>query len=444
MSITLVNLIISIAIILIVIMKLRWNAVLGLLLGSIYMGLASGLGLVKTASAISNGFGNLMGSIGLPIGLGVILGQLLADSGGASVIAKTLVKKAGKKYALYAIGIATLIVSIPVFFDITFIILVPIGIALAKQVEKPLYYVVGAMAVGAGTGHTLIPPTPNPLAAASILNFDLGYMVVGGLLIGLPAVIVSITLLFKLYDRGIWKDELDCSGQPSVSYNEPDMPPSFSIAMVPIILPILLILSGTVSSAIYGKTPPLLAFLGDKTIAMLISTISMYFIASRYMKKEQVEDSVNKSLQAAGIVLLITGAGGSFGNIIQSTNIGESLLNLIGLSTDSTISVILLSYFIAFIFRVAQGSGTVASITAMQIMAQIAPMVKIHPLWIAMACLAGGISIGHINDSGFWVTANLSGFSVSGGLKTYTLGEFLVSIFVLLIVLLMTFVLPTF
>lgn len=425
-------------------MKLQWNAVLGLLLGSIYMGLASGLGFVKTASAISGGFGNLMGSIGLPIGLGVILGQLLADSGGASVIAKTLVRKAGQKYSLYAIGIAALIVSMPVFFDITFIILIPIGIALAKQIGKPLYYVVGAIAVGAGTGHTLIPPTPNPLAAASILNFDLGYMVIGGILIGLPAVIVSMKLIFKLYDRGIWKDELDRSGEPSVNYTEPDILPPFSLSMIPIVLPILLILSGTFSLAIYGQTPPLLAFLGDKTIAMLISTISMYFIASKYMEKDEVKESVNKSLQAAGIVLLITGAGGSFGNIIQSTNIGDSILNLIGINADSTITVILLSYFIAFIFRVAQGSGTVASITTMQIMSQIAPMVKIHPLWIAMACLAGGISIGHVNDSGFWVTANLSGFSISGGLKTYTLGEFLVSLFVLLIVIIMTFILPTF
>ena len=132
------------------------------------------------------------------------------------------------------------------------------------------------------------------------------------------------------------------------------------------------------------------------------------------------------------MALAITGAGGSFGSVIAATNIGDALISALNIGTGSVVSVLLFAYFIGFIFRVAQGSGTVAGITSMTIMSTIVPSVPVHPVWIAMACLAGGISIGHVNDSGFWVCTNLSGFTVTGGLKTYTWPIFTVTVFTLI------------
>ena len=169
-------LVISIAVILFTILKCKLNPTIALIFGCLVMGLGSGMGLVETASTIGSGFGSLMTGIGLPIGLGVILGTLLEKSGGARVIADTLVHAAGEKYALYALGLASFLLAIPVFFDITFIILIPLAIEVSKSMKKPLPYTVGAITIGAAGAHTLVPPTPNPLAAASIFNFDLGIM----------------------------------------------------------------------------------------------------------------------------------------------------------------------------------------------------------------------------------------------------------------------------
>jgi H+/gluconate symporter-like permease len=205
------------------------------------------------------------------------------------------------------------------------------------------------------------------------------------------------------------------------------------LSVIPIITPILLILSGTVFEAATGTVPLLVQFLSHRVIAMLAGTIAAYLIAARNLKGKAMEQSVQKAMSSAGLVLLITGAGGSFGAVIESTGIGGILADRIGESSNSAIIAIMVTYGVAMVFRVSQGSGTVASITTMTIMAGagLAQAAGIHPVWVAMAALSGGISIGHINDSGFWITSKLSGFSVTGGLKIYTLGEFIISIIVL-------------
>jgi H+/gluconate symporter-like permease len=164
-------------------------------------------------------------------------------------------------------------------------------------------------------------------------------------------------------------------------------------------------------------------------IAMLTGTIIAYLIASRYMKGKEMGRSAQKAMESAGLVLLITGAGGAFGAVIQQTGIGTLLAEGLGTSSNSRLWALLITYGTGMIFRISQGSGTVAAITTMTIMASanLPQTVDMHPVWIALAALSGGISFGHIKDSGFWVTVNLSGFSVTGGLKIYTLGIFFVS-----------------
>ncbi len=396
---------------------------------------------------ITRGFGDLMAAIGLSIGFGVIIGQLLFDSGGARSIAQSMVKVFPGQRVIYGIGFTAFLFSIPVFFDVTFVILIPLALALVKETGKPLPYAVGAMVIGAAAAHTMVPPTPNPLAAAEIFGFDLGVMILVGLFMGLIGAYLAMKILFFFLDRNFWNKEKDQINEIlHVTEEIRERAPGTLVSVIPIITPIFLILSGTVYLAFADAVPLLVMFLSNKVIAMLAGTIGAYLIASRYMKRKEMGNSVQKAMASAGLVLLITGAGGSFGAVIQYTGIGEILAEKLGDTSNSRLWALLITYGMGMIFRISQGSGTVAAITTMTIMAgaHLPEMVGMHPVWIALAALSGGISFGHINDSGFWVTVNLSGFSVTGGLKIYTLGIFFVSAIVFILSLVGGLLMPNF
>ena len=426
---------ISIAAILGCILVLKLNPTISLVIGSLIMGIGSGLGASSTLASIPSGVGGTLGGIGLSVGFGVILGQLLSDSGGAKVIANTLVKAASEKYALYALGVTAFLLSIPVFYDVTFVILIPLAIAVARQMKKPLPYTVGAMVIGAGAAHTLAPPTPNPLAAADIFGFDLGIMVIVGVVLGLVSAVLAMKVYFLLLDKGMWNKEKDETGVEV--YVEPDnlaekKAPSFGMAMIPIVLPVVLILLGTVVGAVAEKTPEFISVLSNKNMAMLLGVLSAYIVASVCMDKKERDSSATEALKSCGIVLLITGAGGSFGAVISATGMADMLGSAIQGSSTSPLVALLIAFLIAALFRVALGSGTVASITTMNIMAAVPAAIGVHPVWMAIACLAGSLSCGHVNDSGFWVSANLSGYTITGGLKSYTLGCAIVAVFAMI------------
>ena len=419
-------LMLAIIIILFTILQMKLNPAIALVLGSIFMGLAAGLGAPDTISLIGSGFGNLMTGIGLSVGFGVILGQLLSDSGGAKAIAVTMIQATSEKYALYALGITAFLLSIPVFYDVTFVILIPLAIAVSRQIQKPLPYTVGAMIIGAGAAHTLAPPTPNPLAAAEILHFDLGIMVLVGILLGLVAAVLAMKIFFVLLDKGFWNQEKDETGVEVYEehhHTENEKAPSFGMALVPILLPVVLILVGTVMGAMMEEVPAFVHFLSNKITALLLGALSAYLVSAKALDKDAREQSATEALKSCGIVLLITGAGGSFGAIISATGLADMLAETIQSISASPLIALLLAFVIAALFRVALGSGTVASITTMTIMASVPAAVGMHPVWMAIACLSGSLSCGHVNDSGFWVSTNLSGFTVTGGLKSYTLGN---------------------
>lgn len=444
-TLLILHLVIAIAVILFCIIVLKLNPSIGMVLACLYLGTACGLSLIDTVDTITSGFGNMMTSIGLPIGFGIILGQLLSDSGGASVIADKIIKIFPENKAMYALALAGFVLSIPVFFDVTFIILIPIGLTIAAKINKKMCYVTGCLTIGATTAHCVVPPTPNPLAAADIFGFDLGIMLIVGIVVGFITVMVSIPIYIKIHDKGIWNEEKDVNHSSNVvnelmeaRKNEgTDKPrPSFLMSLMPIIVPILCILAGTVGGAVFRETPVICDFLGSKLIAMLFGTLAAYILSIKYIGRNHFEESAGEALKTAGVVLLITGAGGSFASVITATGIGDNIVKMLGTGTSSVIPAMFLAYAIGMIFRVAQGSGTVAGMTSMTIMASIAPAIGCHPVWIALACLAGGNSIGHVNDSGFWVATNLSGLSVTGGLKTYTIGSFISSVCIFLLALL--------
>lgn len=419
-----VNLAISIAIILFLVLKFKINPVISMILASLYMGISCSLGFMDTITSINSGFGSLMTGIGFPIGFGIMMGQILEDSGAAESLAKFILKAFPGKKAPWALGLTAFLLSIPVFFDVTFVILIPLGIAVAKETKRPLAYFAGAIAIGGVSSQTFVPPTPNPLAAATILDFDLSYIIIAGTIVGLAAAVFSMFVWFRMLDRpGFWdpnKDETGLLDMDAAVVHRVDLPSPWA-AVIPICLPVLAILIGSFWPVVTGSDAPVvIQFISQKTIAILLGLLAAYIILLKRMGWSGLNESVSKSLKQAGVVLLITGAGGAFGAVIQATNIGEVLIAGLTEGQSSTMLILCLTFGIGVLFRVAQGSGTVASITAMTIMASVAPSAGCHPVYIALAALAGGNFIGHVNDSGFWVVTNLSGASVTGGLKTYT------------------------
>lgn len=453
-ALLILHLVIAIAVILAGIIFFKLNAAVAMIIATLYLGIATGMPIMDALSTATGGFGSMMAGIGLPIGFGIILGQLLSDSGGAQVIADKIMSAFPERRAMWAIGLAGFVLSIPVFFDVTFVILIPIGITIAAKVNMKMAYVTGFLTIGATTAHCVVPPTPNPLAAADIFGFDLGVMLGVGLVVGLITVILSILVYQWIHDKfNIWNDEKDVNHASQVTEEllakreqvlaEDKPKPPLLLALVPIVIPIICILSGTVGNALFEEAPVWSTFLGEKTIAMLLGTLGAYAISAAYIGRDKLEQSAGEGLKSAGVVLLITGAGGAFASVISEAGVGASIVAL--LSTEGNTSVVgamLLAFTIGMIFRVAQGSGTVAGMTSMTIMATVAPAVGIHPVWIALACLSGGNSIGHVNDSGFWVATNMSGLTVTGGLKTYTLGSFISAVFIFTQALIGALVIP--
>ncbi len=436
------HLIIAIAIILVCILALKLNTAIALVLGSLYMGVACGLDPITSVNTVASGFGNLMTSLGLSVGFGVILGQLLSDSGAAKKIARTMVHVTSSKYAMYALGATAFLLSVPVFYDVTFVILVPLAIAMSRETKKPIHYTVGAIIIGAGAAHTLVPPTPNPLAAAEILHFDLGIMVGVGLIVGGISAFLAMKLYFLIMDKGFWNKATDETGVEvyEEAENSDEKTPSFIASLFPVILPVILILIGTIWGAVSSDVPMIINFIANKNIALLLGVIAAYAISSATMTKDEMDKSATEALKSCGIVLLITGAGGSFGAIISATGMADFIAESISNISASPIVALLFAFFVAAVFRIALGSGTVASITTMTIMSSVAGTMGIHPVWIAIACLSGSLSCGHVNDSGFWVSTNLSGFTIKGGLKTYTLGNAFTAVFAMVFAMIGSFI----
>lgn len=433
---------VSIVVIVLLISKVKLHPAISLVIGTLLLGVLTRIPMTELAGSAATGFGELMTGIGLSVGFGIILGQLMSDSGAARVIARTLVGATSDRFAMYGLAGAAFLLSIPVFYDVTFVILIPLAVAIAKESGKPLPLAVGSVALGAGTAHTLVPPTPNPLAAGEILGFDVGIMLLVGGLGGLVAVLAGVAIYSAILVR-VWRPASDVDGEPAMAPQGNDRPePHFLIALLPLATPIVLILVGTVWSAQTEEVPGWVVFLTDKTVALLLGALVAYLVAAPRMNRTEMNESANKGIQSAGMVLLITGAGGSFGAIIQQAGIGDLIANSVSAVGGSAIIALLACYAVGMGFRVAVGSGTVASITTLTIMASLAPEIGIHPVWVAMACMAGALSLGHINDSGFWVTSKIPGFSVSGGLKVYTLPEFIASVIALIFTILGAVVLP--
>jgi len=423
-NVLVLHLLIAIFIIMLLILKYKVSPAIGLILGALYYGIATGLGAPKSASLIASGFGNTMAGIGLVVGFGCIIGQLLADSGGIHSIVNSILRVFPAKRAPEALTAAGLVVSTPVFFDVGFVIMSPMTKALAKLANMPRVILTIALYLGLGAAHMLIPPTPGPLAVAETLGVQLGTMIWAGALLAIPTCYISLWLWKRILSRpGFWKpeeDEEEIEGEKE--YVVPEKMPSLGLSLLPILVPVILIILGSVIPLMVAEDSALITpvkFVGDKNVAMLIGALLAMVVASATLNQKELSRSVDRSLTSAGTVLLITGAGGSLGAVLGATNIGKVIADSM---VAYNIPIIVLAWAIGGLIRVAQGSGTIALVTTANLMAPVLQnMAPGAAIWVALAICSGAAFGGHVNDSGFWIVTRLSGITVKGGLKMYTL-----------------------
>lgn len=433
--------IISIVLLMLLIIKFKVNPFLALIFISILIGFATMMNPTDISSNIASGFGSTMTSIGIVIALGIILGQLLYETGGTEEIANLVLRKVGMKRSPLALAITGVIVAIPVYFDAAFIILVTIAKQLSKKTGIPLARFVTALAVGLIVGHCVIIPTPGPMAVCGNVNAPVASFVFYGLITGFIAALVGGVLFSKLTVKKFFPEQcgLEAEDIEIGTKSEDGERASGVLAIGLILLPIVLILLGTVVSTVVGDSNPTLtaacAFIGDKNVALFIGVVVAIFALKKYFKRP-LDDILTEAAGQAGMVLLITGAGGSFGAIINATGIGDYIVNIM---SNFNVPLIILGFVLSQILRAAQGSATVALVTTSAIVAPSIASMGASPILVGLAICFGSVGLSLPNDSGFWVINRFAGFSLPDTIKGWTINGFVAGLAGLVVVLIMSF-----
>lgn len=431
----LLGLAIGIILMIVLVMKTKVHTFIALLIASMVTALIGGMpavdvtladGTTQTGliNAIQDGFGNTLKSTGIIIGLGVMMGGILEKSGAAEKLAYSFIKAVGKRKEEWALAITGWFISIPVFADSAVVIFAPLCKAISKVTGKSLIGLALAMAAGLQLTHCLVPPTPGPTTAASMLGVDVGQMILLGAVISIPMLIIAV-FYCKWIGKKIYQIPLDNGGFDRKEYKEEYIKsmeeldkvlgekqlPSLGASMAPIVVPLILILTKTVVDFLKlnsGAVYQVVALLGSPIIALGIGTLlAIYGLAAKQPTKE-VLGTMDAAIKDTGIIMLITGAGGSLGNVIKVSGIGNALGELV---LAWPIPAILIPFIIAALMRIALGSATVAITTAASLAAPLAASLGLNPLLLAQACCVGAISFSYFNDSGFWVFNGMFGLT---------------------------------
>lgn len=429
--------ILGIVLLLLLVTRFKINAFIALLISSIFVGLGAGMPAADVLDSMQEGMAGTLGFVATVVGLGAIFGQILEHSGGAESVARTLIKKFGRDKAPWSMVITGFVVAIPVFLDVGFIILVPLIYALSRDTGKSLLFYGIPLLAGLAVTHAFIPPTPGPIAVADILGADLGWIILLGFIVGIPTAILAGPVFGKYIGNKIHvpiPDYVDMEDE--VHREDADLPP-FSLLLLIISVPLLLILGNTITAALTDQQvvepqfwTEVLIFIGHPFSALTIAVlIAMYWLGTRRgTTREHLSKLSMEAMKPAGVIILITGAGGVFKQVLVDSGVGDMLAA--GM-TDLGLPVIVLAWVIAAAVRVTQGSATVAMITAAGILAPIMLTFEIsepHKALIVLSIAAGATTLSHVNDSGFWLVSRYFGMSEKDTLKSWTVMETIISI----------------
>ncbi|WP_124981190.1 GntP family permease [Nonlabens xiamenensis] len=438
----LLAIVLGIAVLLFLILRCKLQAFIALLISSIIVGIASGMHPMDLISAIQQGMASTLGFVAVVVGLGAMFGAMLEHSGGAEALAQFLLKLFGEKRASWAVMITGFVVAIPVFFDVAFIILVPVIYSLQRKSGKSLLLYAIPLLAGLAITHSFIPPTPGPVAVADILKADLGWVIVFGFAVGVPTAIVCGPLFGKYIGSRL---DIKAPGFTETASKVRENQPSVGLILAIIGFPILLIVMNTLSTYVFvdssGDRNELISwikFVGHPFTALILANLlAWYFLGiQRKVELKKLMDISTFSMEKAGIIILLTGAGGVFKQVLIDTGAGVMMADAFA---KADWGMLLLGYATAVIVRLLQGSATVAMITAAGILASVlypdsggsldTLQVSAPELALLVIAIASGASIfSHVNDSGFWLVGKYLGLNEAQTLKSWSVMTTLLSI----------------
>lgn len=412
------GLVLGIGVLILLVLKTKVHAFPALIIAASITGLVGGMTPPAVIDAITAGFGNTLGSIGLVIGFGVMMGRILEISGAAERLAFTFLKWLGKRKEEWALALTGYVVSIPIFVDSAFVILTPLAKALSSRTGKSVVGLGVALGIGLAATHHAVPPTPGPLGVAGIFKVDVGVMMLWGLIFAIPIIFVGV-----YYGKWIGKKIYQLPDEEGTGWVRPDQPqtfqkfvekeekknlPSLTRAVLPILVPLILILGNTILSAmdLKGGLYDYLIFLGSPVIAVGVGLLIALYGLFGHLRRSEALDRMEEGIQSAGIILLVTGAGGALGEVLRESGAGDEIAKLIA---QTALPGILLPFFVATIVRLIQGSGTVAMITAASISAPILASMDVNMALAAQAAALGAMIFSYFNDSLFWVVNRMLG-----------------------------------
>ncbi|MCU1694290.1 MAG: gluconate permease [Mycobacterium sp.] len=449
---------IAIVAVVVMIVRFKFNPVVSLVIGSSYLGLATGLGVKKTIDSIMTGFGDIMAEVGLLIAFGVLMGAMLQRTGAIQRLVEALLRVFGVKRMPYALSltIATLLQSI--FLDVLLVISAPLARNLAGKVGKNgTARMATAMAIGLECGIVLTVPGVGALALAGLLGVPLGKMLMFGVLLVIPTVAISVAIMSFLFNHGWWdpdRDEQEFLGSDDeatefAADQEPvdgsqgaggvAIKPAIAVrAETPLLVlfaPLLSSLALIAAGAILDAADihnPVVEFVSSPVIALLIGLVGTSFVGRYALGASAIEKAIATGFKESGQILILTGVGGSLAATIKATGLGDILGEYF---TASHAAPLLMVWLIAAILHVAVGSVTISAITSAGILAPVAPIIGLDPVLIALAAGAGSLFLVHVTSNTFWLLQSLMGQTTRGTLKTCSVGVSVASVVAILLIL---------
>lgn len=419
------------------ILWLRWQAFVALLVSSLVFAVLVGMKLDTIPATVVDGMGKSLGLVAVLVGLGAIFGAMLEHTGGARALAKGMIDVTGPKGAPWALMVAGFLISIPVFLDVALVILCPLLFAMARSQRKPVLYFGLPLLAGLAVTHAFVPPTPGPIIVAEYLGVSLGPVILAGVVCGLPGAILAGPIFAR------WIVPRLNLEVPARIEEEEEMKVDRAMAwttLALILAPILLILAASLvdlqvgSEAIkeQGRNPghALLSFLGHPIVALLLSTLAaMGVMAFRFKAgRAELQELATKSLGPAGIIILVTGAGGVFKQVLVDSGAGSKLA--LGMQ-ELPVGPLVLAWLLTTVVRVSQGSATVAMIAGASLMAPMVENMELGPMKLALlvaAIAAGATTASHVNDSGFWMISRYLKLSEKQTLKSWSVAATIISV----------------
>jgi len=439
----LVDALVAIVGLILLITRWRVHPFIALTLAAGCLGLTSGMPVDKVMKSFQDGFGGVLGFVGIVLGLGTMLGKMMAESGGADRIARTLIDAFGRERVHWAMMFAAFLVGIPLFFEIGFVLLIPLVFIVARRTGVSLIRIGIPLLAGLSVVHGLVPPHPGPLLAIGVFNADIGKTIFYGLIVGLPTAMIAGPIFGKFISKYVPGEASPELMEQLAREPEARELPGFGITLVTVLLPVALMLLKTFADVALDEKNIVrqwMDFIGHPITALLAALLlSLYtFGFARGFTSKQIMKFVDDSLAPTAAIVLIIGAGGGFKQMLVASGVGNAIGQM---ALHAQVSPILLAWLVAGLIRIATGSATVATITGAGIVAPLATMVPgVNRELLVLATGAGSLILSHVNDAGFWLVKQYFNMTVAETFKTWTVMETLISVVAIIFIMLLSLI----